>query len=200
MKINIKYLKCFFSFLMPTTVQVDGTYLVFKQSNLSLLLQTSVSSPVFASSTPLFTSPNFCFISVPSLISTQSHPTTGSLLQYTNPTRIQYYTQPSLYSVLLVSVLLIVVCQVYRLVRRRETINLRICSAIKLLEPIVEFQELFGVPGSNYYLLKVKILFRLSFFVEAVDLPEKEEERKSAVAVVELQVQLQLMYFRQSCS
>ena len=76
------------------------------------------------------------------------------------------------------------------MVRRRETINLRICSAIKLLEPIVEFQELFGVPGSNYYLLKVKILFRLSFFVEAVDLPEKEEERKSAVAVVELQVQL----------
>ena len=31
---------------------------------------------------------------------------------------------------------------------------------------------------------------RLSFFVEAVDLPENEEERKSAVAVVELQVHI----------
>lgn len=30
----------------------------------------------------------------------------------------------------------------------------------------------------------------MSFFVEAVDLPENEEERKSAVAVVELQVHI----------
>jgi hypothetical protein len=32
------------------------------------------------------------------------------------------------------------------------------------------------------------IVLRISFFVEAVDQPEKEEERRSAIAVVELQV------------
>jgi hypothetical protein len=32
------------------------------------------------------------------------------------------------------------------------------------------------------------LFFRISFFVEAVDQPEKEEERRSAIAVVELQV------------
>ena len=32
------------------------------------------------------------------------------------------------------------------------------------------------------------LVLRISFFVEAVDQPEKEEERRSAIAVVELQV------------
>jgi hypothetical protein len=31
-------------------------------------------------------------------------------------------------------------------------------------------------------------VLRISFFVEAVDQPEKEEDRRSAIAVVELQV------------
>jgi hypothetical protein len=34
----------------------------------------------------------------------------------------------------------------------------------------------------------IVIVLRISFFVEAVDQPEKEEERRSAIAVVELQV------------
>jgi len=37
-------------------------------------------------------------------------------------------------------------------------------------------------------MMKIGLVFRISFFVEAVDQPEKEEERRSAIAVVELQV------------
>jgi hypothetical protein len=39
----------------------------------------------------------------------------------------------------------------------------------------------------------IVLVLRISFFVEAVDQPEKEEERRSAIAVVELQVCVQLV-------
>jgi hypothetical protein len=39
----------------------------------------------------------------------------------------------------------------------------------------------------------IVVVLRISFFVEAVDQPEKEEERRSAIAVVELQVCVSLV-------
>ena len=45
-----------------------------------------------------------------------------------------------------------------------------------------------GDDGDYDDYMTMLLVLRISFFVEAVDQPEKEEERRSAIAVVELQV------------